>query len=141
MRGFSLIELLVALVIVGVLAALALPGYSQIISRGLRQDARLALLRIQHGQERFFTQHLSYADQLGDDGLQMSSDSDRGYYQLQIQSSAEGTGYTALARVDASGRQSSDQHCMQFSIDQTGRRRSADASGNWRDDDPWRCWG
>jgi hypothetical protein len=49
--------------------------------------------------------------------------------------------YTAVARADPAGRQSTDAHCAQLSIDETGRRRSADASSIWRDDDPHRCWG
>ncbi|MEO6080410.1 MAG: type IV pilin protein [Steroidobacteraceae bacterium] len=143
MRGFSLIELLVTLAIAAVLAALALPGYSHVINRALRQDARLALLRIQHRQEGFFANHLIYSATLDNNpsGLAMPARSDNGYYLLELQTSADGTAYTALARADPGGRQATDLHCMQLSIDATGRRRSADAANNWRDDDPWRCWG
>ena len=134
MRGFSLVELLIALAIAGVLAALALPGYSQVMQRALRQDARLALLHIQRRQEGFFGNHLVY-----------SSDapprSERGYYLLELLTSADGMSYPALARADPAGRQAGDSHCAQLAIDETGRRRSAGADNRWRDDDPWRCWG
>ncbi len=144
MRGFSLIELLVTMAIAGLLAALALPGYSHVITRALRQDARLALLRIQYRQESFFVSHLAYSPRLGDGdppGLAISARSDSGHYLLELGTSADGMAYTAVARVDPAGRQSTDLQCTQLAIDQTGRRRSADAAGNWRDDDPYRCWG
>jgi type IV pilus assembly protein PilE len=145
MRGFTLIELLVAMAIVGLLAALALPGYTHVMNRALRQDARLALLRIQHRQENFFATHLGYATNLGEGnnppGLATPASSDSGHYQLTLQTTADGMSYTAFARANPAGRQSADTQCMQLAIDESGRRRSADASNTWRDDDPYRCWG
>jgi type IV pilus assembly protein PilE len=143
MRGFSLIELLVTMVIGGLLAALALPGYTHLVNRALRQDARLALLRLQHRQEIIFANNLSYTPRpgTGAPGAALAERSDQGHYQLELRVAADGMSYTALARADAAGRQASDLHCAQLAIDETGRRRSADAQGIWRDDDPHRCWG
>lgn len=142
MRGFSLLELMVALAVAAVLAAVAVPGYSELARRSLRQDARLALLRVQHHQERHFTQHLAYASSLeghGAGALGLATRSDRGYYLLGL--AADAQGYFATARVDPSGRQAADSRCAQLRIDQTGLRQVADASGAWRQDDPDRCWG
>lgn len=143
MRGFSLIELLATMAIAGLLAAIALPGYTHVVNRALRQDARLSLLRMQHRQEVFFADHLSYAPQGGNGtpGPAVPARSGQGHYLLELRVSADGMSYTALARADPAGRQASDARCSQLSIDETGRRRSANASGNWRDDDPHRCWG
>jgi type IV pilus assembly protein PilE len=144
MRGFTLTELLVTLAIAGLLAGLALPGYSHVINRALRQDARLALLRIQFRQEAFFANHLIYASQLGssdESGLGISPHSDGGHYLLELQTSADGMHYTALARIDPADRQATDSSCAQLTVDATGQRRSANAANNWRDDDPHRCWG
>ncbi len=144
-RGFSLIELLVAMAIAGLLAALALPGYSHLMNRALRQDARLSLLRIQHRQENHFATHLTYSRRLREDsasnGLAVTPRSDGGHYLLELHTAADGMAYTAVARADPAGRQANDSHCAQLMIDETGRRRSADAASNWRDDDPHRCWG
>jgi type IV pilus assembly protein PilE len=143
MRGFSLIELLITMAITGLLAALALPGYTHVMNRALRQDARLSLLRMQHRLEVTFVNHLSYAAQGGSGtaGPTAPERSNQGHYLLELRVSADGMSYTALARTDPAGRQASDSRCRQLAIDETGRRRSADAAGNWRDDDPYRCWG
>lgn len=142
MRGFSLIELLITMTIVGLLAALALPGYTRTVHRALRQDARLALLHIQHRQEMAFASNLTYAPQgSGSSPPAMPRRSEQGHYLLELLISADGMAYTALARADPAGRQASDAPCAMLSVDESGHRRSANAAGSWRDDDPDRCWG
>lgn len=142
MRGFSLIELMVALGIAGVLSGIALPSYHQTLQRSQRQDARIALLRIQQFQERHFAEHLRYAARLAvpadPESLGLDSVSDGGRYELSLQSNAEGLGYTALAR--ARGRQAGDRDCAVLTLDQSGRRGSGDASGRVLLPDTGRCW-
>lgn len=142
--GFSLIELLVALTVFGILSAIAWPGYAGIVHRAQRNDARLALLRLQHLQERHYATHLRYAGALGTtadaDTLVASDRSDAGLYRLTVSASEDGQRYTATAAASPTGRQRRDNECQRLSIDQTGARRSADASGNWAEADPLRCW-
>jgi type IV pilus assembly protein PilE len=142
MRGFSLIELMIALGIAGVLSGIALPTYHQALQRSQRQDARIALLRIQQFQERHFAEHLRYAARLAvpadPESLGIDSVSDGGRYELSLQSNAEGLGYTALAR--ARGPQASDRDCALLTLDQSGRRGSGDASGRLLLPDTGRCW-
>ena len=58
--GFTLLELLVALVIVAVLMAFAMPAYQQHIIRTRRGEAQSALLKLMMQQERFHSQHNRY---------------------------------------------------------------------------------
>jgi type IV pilus assembly protein PilE len=143
MRGYSLLELLVTLTIAGLLAALALPGYTRAMNRALRQDARISLLRLQHQEEIHFASHLSYGPQTTSSAAEpeIPARSEQGHYVLELRVARDGMSYTALARADPAGRQASDTHCALFAIDEVGRRQSADAQGNWREDDPYRCWG
>ncbi len=90
MRGFSLIELLIAMTIMALLAALALPGYSRVMNRALQQDARLALLKVQHQQEaQFANPSPLLACPKGTPGTVPLS-SDQGLYLLELQVSADG---------------------------------------------------
>jgi type IV pilus assembly protein PilE len=63
-NGFSLIELMVAVAIIGILAALAYPSYIRYVSEARRSDATINLTRIAALQEKFYTQCGRYADNL-----------------------------------------------------------------------------
>lgn len=141
MRGFSLVELLVAMAIAGLLAALALPGYSHVMHRARRQDARIALLRLQHHLEVHFASHRSYGPRMDQNPPAMPERSELGYYLLELHVSADGMSYTAMARADPAGVQAADSRCTWLAVDETGRRQNADLSRRWRDNDPYRCWG
>jgi type IV pilus assembly protein PilE len=143
--GFTLVELLITLTVVAILSAIAWPGYGAIIHRAQRNDGRFALLRLQHLQERHYATHLRYASAIGsaadEDTLAASASSDGGLYRLSLSTTEDGQGYTAVASASPDGRQRKDRDCLQLSIDQTGRRRSANADGTWSEVDLKRCWG
>jgi type IV pilus assembly protein PilE len=86
--GHTLLELLCALGIGAVLAAVAVPGYTHVLHKTRRSDATLALLALQMAQERHRAEHESYGS-FAD--LHAADRSASGHYRL------------VLARVDADG--------------------------------------
>jgi type IV pilus assembly protein PilE len=64
--GFSLIELLVVLVIMGLLSAIALPNYRQHIQRGYRVEGAAALQEAQHFMERYYSVNGRYTSAVGE---------------------------------------------------------------------------
>ena len=62
--GFTLIELMVAVMIIGILAAIAYPSYTQWVTETRRSDAQGALMNLAAMQERYFSQCNSYTTTL-----------------------------------------------------------------------------
>lgn len=133
--GFSLIELMIVIVILGVLMAIAIPNYNGYLERTRRTDARGALLEIASAQERIYFERNQYTSAIADvwsyqeGGVSVSNE---GHYVLSVVLTAADTNrFTATAT--AQDKQAGDADCATFSIDETGLKA---ATG----DDPSGCW-
>ena len=59
-RGFSLIELMIAVAVVGILAAVAYPSFTEQIVKGKRSECRSGALQTMQQEERYFGQYNTY---------------------------------------------------------------------------------
>lgn len=64
-RGFTLIELMVVVVVVGILAAVAYPSYKTYILKGHRSSAQAFLMDAAQRQQQYFLDNRTYATSLG----------------------------------------------------------------------------
>lgn len=94
-RGFTMIEILIVLAIIGIIAAVAMPYFKDASLRGKRIEAKDLLLRASSAQENFFGQYVSYSKLIvnaasckpnGENcGLNISDKSSGGLYELSIE--------------------------------------------------------
>lgn len=127
--GFTLIEIMIAVVIIGILAAISLPAYDGYVTRARLVEGHSALASAQPRLEQFWSNERTYAGFAATSA--MPADVDNFEYELE---DADASGYTLVAkgRGHAAG--------FEFTIDQTGKRVTTavpDIAG-WETNDE--CW-
>lgn len=124
-RGFSLIELLIALAIAGILFGIAFPAYNDYVVRSHRADAHGALLDISARQERFMAQNNTYTTELSAaNGLNMgTTTSSAEYYDMSVAACGAGDISTCyVVTATARGSQVSDTDCLTITYDSLGQK-------------------
>ena len=117
-RGFTLIELMIALVIAGVLVAVALPNFLDSMRKGRRSEAFSALASMQQALERRRSNNPSFSATLADLGITSSTTRPGSYYTIAVDA-GDASGYQISA--DGSGSsQANDAQCAKLAIKVTG---------------------
>lgn len=141
-RGVTLIELIIVMIIVGVLAAVAIPSYRSYVIRSQRADAKDALLALATAQEKFYLQCNTYATLIDNapdcvaGELQGADTSKNGWYSLAVDA-ADAINFTVSAVAVAGESQFQDEACRTFRVTDRGIRTAAN-SGNA--DNTAECW-
>lgn len=127
-KGFSLVELLVVIGILGILMTIAVPVYRGYTQRGHRAAAKAALLEDAQYMERYFTTHNTYNDTATPDPPVLPRTSTEGNtYAISFQGTPDATSFVIQAVPQ--GSQVGDK-CGTLTIDHLGNK-SADVAGCW----------
>lgn len=117
-HGFTLIELMITVAVVGILAAIAFPSYQEYLLRSRRVEAQDLLGEAAARQERWRAQNGSYTTTVTDLKLAHGNTSEHGYYTLSMAKATNDGGYTLTATRTAS--QSADRKCGDFTLNAAG---------------------
>jgi len=124
MRGVTLLELMIVVVVIGILTAIAYPNYRQYAARAKRNEAKTALLQIATRQEQFYLQNNTYTTNLIALGFPTSPvfRTDTKSYDISVDPGANSNNFTARAVYLNADTESGK--CNLFTIDGRGTKAS-----------------
>ena len=130
MRGVTLVELMIVVVIVSILVAIGYPSYLQFTARAKRTEAKAALLKIAVNQERIYLQNNTFTTDLLVLGFSSTPAfvTDSGSYIITI-TNADAADYSATATFQMGGAEAAK--CNIFSIDGRGVKASSPDTDCW----------
>lgn len=139
-RGFTLLELMIVLVVVGILATIAYPSFIEQIRKSRRADAITELNQVVQAQERYRANNSNYGTRFivtggrfagvgaaADTGAATTYTGTSGYYAMTLPASSA-TGYTVTAT--AAGSQAGDAKCTSLTVQLQGGNLSYTSTGS-----------
>lgn len=128
-KGFTLIELMVTVAIVGILAAIAYPAYASYLVRSNRAAAESFLLEVSSRQQRYLLDARSFASDLNALQLVPPTEVSKNYtIATAPKSGTTPPGFTATAAPKGS-QATNDSGCGTLTIDEAGSKTASGAKG------------
>jgi type IV pilus assembly protein PilE len=135
-NGVSLIELMIAVGIVAILAAIAVPSYSAYVKRANRTDATKTMSVIAQALERCYTQNFTYLVNCPANASPVQSS--QGFYTIVV-NVVPGTPVTPetynMTATPLVAPQITDAACATFTLDSTGKQGATPVANTKT------CWG
>jgi type IV pilus assembly protein PilE len=132
-RGFSLVELVVAMGILGILASIAIPAYLSYTRTSNRTDATRTMTVDAQALERCYSQSFTYVGCAGAAAGTLASA--QGYYNVTI---APAAGSYTITAVPVKAPQTGDSACAQFTLNSAGTQGATTAGAQ---NSTQQCWG
>lgn len=127
--GFSLIELMIAVVVVGILASVALPAYNEHVRKGRRAAAQSYLMDLAQRQQQYFLDNRGYAATAAALGYAATPAEVSPYYGVAI-AVAGGPPPSYTITATPTGGQAAD-NCGNLIIASSGAKTSSAGSNCW----------
>ena len=136
-QGFTLVELLIVIAIMGVLMSIALPAYQNSALRSGRAEAKSELLQVASDQERYFSNFNTYVDDATPLNTPVVADRDRttqnGLYVISVAACGGGAITNCFVATATPQGGQGDDSCSTLTISNTGARG---ATGDTTEE----CW-
>lgn len=126
-KGFTLVELMIVIAIIGILAAVGYPAYTSSIKKSNRADAIASLLDLKGRMEEYYMNNDSYAG-ASITALMGGTQSQEGLYTLSFEGTPNAYGYKLVATANGS-----DPECLTLTLDSIGQKGATgtDATNCW----------
>lgn len=117
--GFTLIELMIAVAIVGILAAISYPSYTAFVTQSNRSEGQAELLRFANLQEQYFVDYRTYGADLTDLGQGTATvKTEQGNYTISVDSANAST--FSLNATALGAQATNDSACSPLTISEAG---------------------
>lgn len=139
LAGFTLIEVMTVVAVIGILAAIALPNYQEYLLRAKLVEAGSTLSQARVRLEQYYQDNRSYdakPDKPGGDcggGAVTAKDINRKYFDYTCVTTDEGLRFT----VTATGKASGGTGAFVYTIDQSNTRKTDKAPDGWNTGSCW----
>ncbi len=127
--GFTLIEVLITIAILGILTAIVIPSHNGSTTKSRRTDAKIALMESASSLEKCFVLNNQYNHASCTSYPASGADvvySSEGHYQV-VATAISATAFTLTATPVDNSPQSNDSYCASFSITSTGSKTATNA--------------
>lgn len=126
MKGFTLIELMITVAIIGILAAVAYPSYQQYVLRSARGEAASILMEVAGAMERHYTGRGCYKCANADDSYSLTTTaSPKAGTQRFVISLCTFDGQAFVLKATPTGPQTADTQCGAIGLSSTGQKYAA----------------
>lgn len=134
-RGFTLIELMITVAVIGILAAVAYPSYTQYVVRANRSAAQSFMFSVNNKQEQYMLDARSYAASLAALNMTVTADiADK--YDVTVTANNAATPPTYLVTAAPNGVQlSRDTKCGTLTLSNLGVKTESGTASSFAD-----CW-
>jgi len=134
--GFSLSELMITVLLIGIIAGIAYPSYINQIMKSRRGDASATLLTAGVKQETYYAYHGVYTTDMSELGFSADpATSEKGFY--QVDSVINGTAQSFILTATRLGIQTDDAVCGDLTLTNTGVKS---ATNNTESNPAQNCW-
>lgn len=130
MRGVTLMELMIVVVVIGILTAIAYPSYRQYVAKAKRNEAKSCLLQIATLQERHYLQNATYTTDMTKLGFAVGANvlTDSGSYVCTV-NAATPAAFNATATYQKADAEAGK--CATFTINGVGTKSSTPFDDCW----------
>jgi type IV pilus assembly protein PilE len=141
--GFTLVEVMIVVAIIGILAGVAYPSYLEQVRKSNRSDAKIALSDVAQRLQRCFTAHSTYkpttagtCDVVDQVTSAAGITSTEGFYVVKLDSADHQVATYLLKATPIAGQRQAQDKCTLFTLNQAGVKKAYKGSTDITDE----CW-